>query len=317
MFSRYLTKFSIYFILIILLFYSNILYANCINFIPYYYTGKSHKIIENKEFCVKNFSEKNIVYKSDEFGARIISNYPKKPKKVYFGDSQLLGLDVNAKEHNFFSDNFSVSLHATPNNGPYEVLNLIIERKLPPEEVYITFNFSRDIFRINQNWNPSKYKIFSKKELEKIIVSRFKYNLTLMKKYFLDRKLTFKAPNVIKLRQKFSNKEKLTFIINLNTYFNILKLIKKSDNKFGGYYIYPPFWAFDVKGRKITALDNSIKIDYKIIVCSQVKNLKPLFSKIYVMDLDNKNLLKSSLTKDLRHIKTKDVHFKDINKFCA
>ena len=104
MFSRYLTKFSIYFILIILLFYSNILYANCINFIPYYYTGKSHKIIENKEFCVKNFSEKNIVYKSDEFGARIISNYPNKPKKVYFGDSQLLGLDVNAKEHNFFSD---------------------------------------------------------------------------------------------------------------------------------------------------------------------------------------------------------------------
>ena len=97
-----LTKITTYIYLILLLVYSNSIYADCLNFIPYYFTGKSHKIIENREFCVKNFSDEKINYLSDKFGARVLSNYPNKPIKVFFGDSQLLGLDVNAEDHNFF-----------------------------------------------------------------------------------------------------------------------------------------------------------------------------------------------------------------------
>ena len=312
---HFLTKITTYLYLILFLVYSNSIYADCLNFIPYYFTGKSHKIIENREFCVKNLSEKNINYKSDAYGTRVLSEYPNKPKKVFFGDSQLLGLDVNAEDHNFFSNEYSISLHATPNNGPYEILNLILERNLPPEMVNVAFNFSRDIFRLDEKWDPSKYELFSKEELEKIIGSKFQYNLALMKKYFLDRKLTFKAPNNNKLRQNFFNKKNIYFINSLNKYFSIFNLIK-SNKKFGEYYFYPPFWAFDVDGRKITSLDKQATIDYKLIVCSQSENLNSLFSDVYVMSLDNNNLLKSELTKDLRHIKTRDINFVKIKKFC-
>jgi hypothetical protein len=180
---------------------------------------------------VDHLADFEINFKSDKNGARILSEFPEASSKIYFGDSQLLGLDVNAEDHYFYSEVKSISLHATPNNGPYEALELVKERELPPQNIHIAFNFGRDIFRILPTWDPSKYVLFSEAQLDRVTNSNFAYNLVMMKKFFQG-KVTFKPPNNKGVRNRFLSKDENHYTIALAQYFNALKIIPISFQHF-------------------------------------------------------------------------------------
>lgn len=296
-------------------FSSEVLANSCLSFIPYFFENQSHKLVRSKNFCVDHLADFEVHFKSDDNGARILSEFPKASSKVYFGDSQLLGLDVNAEDHYFYSEVESVSLHATPNNGPYEALELVKERELPPQNIHIAFNFGRDIFRILSTWDPSKYVLFSEAQLDRVTNSNFAYNLAMMKKFFQG-KVTFKPPNNKEVRNRFLNKDENHYTIALAQYFNALKALNYT-NKFSAFYVYPPFWVFDADGQRLLALDPEMANSYQSILCSQLETINTVFETAYVMDPSSLDIHVARLTKDMRHFSSVDVVFVDLTSFCG
>jgi hypothetical protein len=287
----------------------------CLSFIPYFFENQSHKLVRNKNFCVDHLADFEINFKSDKNGARILSEFPEASSKIYFGDSQLLGLDVNAEDHYFYSEVKSISLHATPNNGPYEALELVKERELPPQNIHIAFNFGRDIFRILPTWDPSKYVLFSEAQLDRVTNSNFTYNLVMMKKFFQG-KVTFKPPNNKGVRNRFLSKDENHYTIALAQYFNALKALNYTD-KFSAFYVYPPFWVFDADGQRLLALDPEMANSYQSILCSQLETINSVFETAYVMDPSSLDIHVARLTKDMRHFSSADVVFIEFASFCS
>ena len=77
-----------------------------------------------------------------------------------------------------------------PNNGPFEASNQIrhLEQKslrgngwLTGKNIVIGFNYSTDIFRINDGWDPRRFVPLEKKDLEKIFLIPGYHDLLLLK----------------------------------------------------------------------------------------------------------------------------------------
>ena len=86
---------------------------------------------QNASFCVEEdgFFYK---YKTDNYGGRILSNELFNDKIQVFGDSQVVGLDVEKIQEHYLSDNYknhNFIIYAAPNNGPYEVINFLTKNK--------------------------------------------------------------------------------------------------------------------------------------------------------------------------------------------
>jgi len=123
-------------ILLIILFYF-ILFINsanakkCLSFLPYGYNESYVHLPQNASFCVKQGQIKN-KYQTDHYGGRLLHNKDLNNKIQVFGDSQVLGLDVeNIKQHylNTLYKKNNFIIYAAPNNGPYEVINFLNNNK--------------------------------------------------------------------------------------------------------------------------------------------------------------------------------------------
>ena len=82
---------------------------------------------QNASFCVKEgkyFYE----YKTDNYGGRLFYNDKFSEQVQVFGDSQVLGLDIEKIEEHFLYElykNKNFIVYAAPNNGPYEDINFL------------------------------------------------------------------------------------------------------------------------------------------------------------------------------------------------
>ena len=66
-----------------------------------------------------------------------------------------MGLDTKKSDHylNNIYPNNNFIIYASPNNGPYEVINSLDLNSQVDEDVILTFNASTDFFRLSKNWS--------------------------------------------------------------------------------------------------------------------------------------------------------------------
>ena len=89
-----------------------------------------------------------------------------------FGDSQVLGLDIEKIDKHYLTELYKNNfiLYAAPNNGPYEVINLLNKNKnILNKKVIVSFNFSVDIYRIDYEWEPKNFVALKDYELDDIL----------------------------------------------------------------------------------------------------------------------------------------------------
>ena len=71
-------------------------------------------------------------YETDNYGGRLLFSGALNNKIQVFGDSQVLGLDVDNIEQHYLSllyKNHDFVIYAAPNNGPYQVINFLNKNK--------------------------------------------------------------------------------------------------------------------------------------------------------------------------------------------
>ena len=98
----------------------------CLDFLPFGYNENYVELPEDTEFCIK-YGKQNLTFKTDKKGGRFFNKINENTIQV-FGDSQILGIDIQDQKDHFLSKSYNKNLviYAAPNNGPYQVLNFII-----------------------------------------------------------------------------------------------------------------------------------------------------------------------------------------------
>ena len=126
----------LFFFIITFLFNTELKAKNCLSFVPYGFNDFYVHLPQEALFCVKE-EKKIISYKTDIYGGRIFSNDKLNEEIQIFGDSQVLGLDIEKIEDHYLSQLYKKNfiIYAAPNNGPFEVINFLNLNK------EITFTF--------------------------------------------------------------------------------------------------------------------------------------------------------------------------------
>ena len=170
----------IYFIL----FFSKVNAKSCLSFLPYGYNESYVHLPQSASFCLKQRKTIN-KYQTDNYGGRILNREFTYNKIQIFGDSQVLGLDIDKIEEHYLNTLYKKNnfvIYAAPNNGPYEVINFLNQnKKILQKKIVITFNFSTDVYRVSNFWEPKNYVALKDHELDEILEHPFKYRLIVFK----------------------------------------------------------------------------------------------------------------------------------------
>tara|TARA_X000000950_G_C13838518_1_gene629182 strand:+ start:583 stop:1509 length:927 start_codon:yes stop_codon:yes gene_type:complete len=277
---------------------------NCFSFIPYALDKNFVSLPLNKEFCFL-YSGDYTYMKTNEFGARIIEKNDGAENIIAFGESQLLGLDYSDSEgphdlHLIFPDN-NLEIYAAPNNGPFEASNQIrhLEQKslrgngwLTGKNIVIGFNYSTDIFRINDGWDPRRFVPLEKKDLEKIFLIPGYHDLLLLKARIAGKKFgstVSDASKTIDYYFKISDEQRQEnierWLVDLRNNAAIKGAVKT-------LVIFPPYWySAASKIRK-----NQIRKHVVSFGCAAVKS--GVFKDIWIGSLPSE---KTKMAEDNRH----------------
>ena len=312
-------------ILLIIFFYF-ILFAsssnakNCLSFLPYGFNESYVHLPQSAYFCVKQGKILN-KYQTDNYGGRLLygKNLDSKNKIQVFGDSQVLGLEVeNIEKHylnNLYKKNNFV-LYAAPNNGPYEVINFLNNNKnILQKKIIVTFNFSTDIYRILDYWDPKNFVALRDYELDEILEHPFKYRLIVFKNLLLNKNFTISRFDNDKMQNLFLNLDKNDLQSNLIKYFNELN---KTAEKLGieiDFLVTQPYWVYSIDKKNNKLLLNK-RLNEKVekLICSSFQStkkiIKILISQVpYSLQLDD-------LTIDKRHLKSAKIKFREYKDKC-
>ena len=191
------------------------------SFVPYGFNDFYVHLPQEALFCVKE-AKKIISYKTDIYGGRIFSNEKFNEEIQIFGDSQVLGLDIEKIHDHYLSQLYKKNfiIYAAPNNGPFEVINFLnLNKKILKKKIIINFNFSVDIYRINNSWDPENFVALKDYELDEILDYPLKYKLIIFKNLLSNKNFTLRRYNNKKMQNLFSRTNKDQLIINLKNYF--------------------------------------------------------------------------------------------------
>ena len=189
---------------------SNAKSKNCLPFVPYGWNDFYVHLPQNSSFCV-NADGSSLNYITDIYGGRILLNEKSKNWKQVFGDSQVVGIDIDEIEKHYLSNiykNSNLIIYAAPNNGPYEVINFLTKnKKILEERITITFNFAVDIYRISNTWHPTNYVAIKDYQLDEILENPNKYKFIILKNLLIKRNFTLRRFNNKKMQNLFLNKK--------------------------------------------------------------------------------------------------------------
>ena len=139
------------------------------SFLPYGFNESYVHLPQNSSFCVKQGKIIN-KYQTDKYGGRLLYSEALNNKIQVFGDSQVLGLDIEQVEQHYLNTLYKKNnfiIYAAPNNGPYEVINFLNKnKKILQKKIIVTFNFSTDIYRIANYWEPKNFVALREYELD-------------------------------------------------------------------------------------------------------------------------------------------------------
>ena len=173
----------LFFFIIAFLFNTELKAKNCLSFVPYGFNDFYVHLPQEAIFCVKE-GKKTISYITDIYGGRIFSSKKFNKEIQVLGDSQVLGLDIEKIDYHYLSKLYKKNfvIYAAPNNGPFEVLNFLnLNKKILNKKIIINFNFSVDIYRINNTWEPENFVALKDYHLDEILEHPIKYRLIIFK----------------------------------------------------------------------------------------------------------------------------------------
>jgi hypothetical protein len=287
--------------------------------LPYGFNESYVHLPQSSSFCFKQGKTK-YTYKTDNYGGRLLYGEGLNDKIQVFGDSQVLGLDVeNIQQHylhNFYKkSNFII--YAAPNNGPYEVINFLSQnKKILKKKIIVTFNLSTDIYRIFNYWNPENFVALKDYELDEILENPFKYRLIVFKNLLLNKNFTLSRFDNKKMQDLFLNSDQDELYKNLNKYFGELnKIANKLDIEID-FIVTHPYWVYsiDKKNSKLL-LDKKLNEKVEKLICNSFLPTRKI-NKILISKV-SKNLLLNDLTIDKRHLKSNKIKLVEHHKVCG
>ena len=304
----------IYFIL-----FTNPLNAkNCLSFLPYGFNESYVHLPQSASFCVKQRKTK-YTYKTDNYGGRILYNDNANNKLQVFGDSQVLGLDVDKIEQHYLNTVYKKSnfiIYAAPNNGPYEVINFLNQnKKILQKKIIVTFSFSTDLYRILNYWNPENFVALKDYELDEILENSFKYRLIVFKNFLLNKNFTLSKYDNKKKQDLFLNSDQDEFYNNLTKYFDELNETATNIGIEIEFIVTHPYWVYsiDKKNNKLL-LDKILNDKLEKLICNSFQATKKI-SKILISQVPE-TLQLNDLTFDKRHLKSSKINLKNITEIC-
>ena len=284
----------------------------CIKFLPFGHNDNYVHLPINSNFCIK-YGEKNLAFNTDNFGGRYFQ-YKKNILQI-FGDSQVIGLDIeDQKDHflsNYFNNNFII--YAAPNNGPYEVINFLsINNNILNKKIVISFNLSVDLFRIYPDWDINNYVAIKSDQLNEILFNPYKYKILVAKSLLSNKFFTVARKNNEQMQLLFMNNDVEILKKYLSIYFlKLYEVIEKLDIEVD-YIFTMPYWLYEKKNKKFNEI-YFIENKLKNIICSTIDKKNKL-NKIYISQLDKYKL--PILTKDKRHLKSQQIKLIEFSKYC-
>jgi hypothetical protein len=287
--------------------------------LPYGFNESYVHLPQSSSFCFKQGKTK-YTYKTDNYGGRLLYGEGLNDKIQVFGDSQVLGLDVeNIQQHylhNFYK-NSNFIIYAAPNNGPYEVINFLSQnKKILKKKIIVTFNLSTDIYRIFNYWNPENFVALKDYELDEILENPFKYRLIVFKNLLLNKNFTLSRFDNKKMQDLFLNSDQDELYKNLNKYFGELnKIANKLDIEID-FIVTHPYWVYsiDKKNSKLL-LDKKLNEKVEKLICNSFLPTRKI-NKILISKV-SKNLLLNDLTIDKRHLKSSKIKLVEHDKVCS
>ena len=306
------------FIFYIILFTNSSNAKNCLSFLPYGFNEAYVHLPQSASFCVK-LGKIKYSYQTDNYGGRLLYNDNSIKKIQVFGDSQVLGLDVENIEQHYLNTLYKKSdfiIYAAPNNGPYEVINFLNKnKKILQNKIIVTFSFSTDLYRILNYWKPENFVALKDYELDEILENPFKYRMVVFKNMLLNKNFTLSRYDNKKMQNIFLNSDQHELYKNLTIYFDELIKTAIKLNIEIDFIVTHPYWVYsiDKKNNKLL-LNKKLKDKVDELICKSFKPQKKI-NKIYISQIPN-NLELNDLTFDKRHLKSLKIDPKTYEKIC-
>jgi len=289
-----------------------------LSFLPYGFNESYVHLPQNSSFCVKQGKIIN-KYQTDKYGGRLLYSEALNNKIQVFGDSQVLGLDIEQVEQHYLNTLYKKNnfiIYAAPNNGPYEVINFLNKnKKILQKKIIVTFNFSTDIYRVANYWEPKNFVALREYELDEILEHPFKYRLIVFKNLLLNKNFTLSRYDNKKMQNLFLNSNHDKIYNNLIKYFDTLNETANKLNLEIDFIVTHPYWAYsiDKKNDKLL-LDKELNEKIEKLICNSFKSTKKI-NKILISGVPETLELKD-LTFDKKHLKSNKVKLKKYEQAC-
>ncbi len=285
----------------------------CIEFLPFGHNEYYVHLPTQSQFCVK-YGKKDLTFKTDNLGGRYFKS--DSTKLQVFGDSQVLGLDIDDQNKHFLSQYYKEDfiIYAAPNNGPYEVINFILfNSKKINRKIIIHFNLSVDLFRIYPGWSINNFVALRDDQLNEILERPYKYRLIILKNLFTNKFFTVSRKNQKQMQNLFNNLELVDLKQNINLYLNQLNQIT---NKLGievHFVLSLPYWLYEQdKKLKSFIINKDIEKKIKYIICPTFNKNFAIHKKL-IYQVNNRSDI---LTSDKRHIKSEKITLTELSNYC-
>ncbi len=291
---------------------------NCLPFLPFGFNESYVHLPQSASFCVKQGKTK-YRYLTDNYGGRLLQNDNLNNKIQVFGDSQVLGLDVENIEEHYLSKLYKKNnfiIYAAPNNGPYEVINFLNKNKIIlQKKIIVTFSFSTDVYRILKFWRPENFVALKDYELDEILENPYKYRLIVFKNLLFNKNFTISRYDNKKMQNLFLNYDQDEIYTNLVKYFDILNISAKKLNLEIDFIVTHPYWVYsiDKKNRKLL-LNKKLNNKVERLICNSFQDKKEI-NKVLISRVPE-ILELNDLTYDKRHLKSKILTFQHYEEVC-
>ena len=286
---------------------------------PYGFNESYVHLPQSSSFCFKPGKTK-YTYKTDNYGGRLLYGVDLNEKIQVFGDSQVIGLDVENIDQHYLNASYKKNnfvIYAAPNNGPYEVINFLNKnKKILQKKIIVTFNFATDLYRILDYWDPKNFVALKDYELDEILENPFKYKLIIFKNLLVNKNFTLSRYDNKKMQNVFLNSDQDELYKNLNKYFGELnKMANRLDIEID-FIVTHPYWVYsiDKKNNKLL-LDKELNEKVEKLICNSFLRTKKI-NKILISEV-SKNLQLSDLTIDKRHLRSNTIKLVEHEKVCS
>ena len=277
---------------------------NCFSFIPYAINDTFVTLPFEKEFCFR-YSGEYTHMKTNNLGGRLIKDADAKMDAIAFGESQLLGLDASDDRKPFKHDlttilpNYNFTIYAAPNNGPFEALSQMPQigskEKFRNNLVVIGFNYSTDIFRIRDIWDPKKFVPVGIKNLERIFFIPGFHDLILFYARLKGIRFGSTVSNSSQVRRYYFEMTDREREINTERWLNKVSESLLMEARDRILVLFPPYWSIDALAEQ----KRKIERDYDNFACAVLE--RGIFDQIIYSELpENIDVLAS----DNRHFLT-------------